>query len=475
MTTLAVIPSRGGSQGLRRKNLLPDEHGTPLFLTAAQAAQRAGCEVIVATDDPEVRSICHINQFTIMWRGPDLADVPVDRVVEYVVETAKWPGPVLLVQPTVQPMNHRLLSWFLRHATADTTPATLAVDDRHLIWHQGQAFTDRVERQQEADWPHREMGVRWWPRLPTGVSAPSPVRAITAPFDLVDIDTSDDYRQLERRLAIGFIIRANAETGHGHLRRALTLAEGMQHHDITIVPTPDSSDEARDLLEERGWLGDVLDGDVHVWDTLTRPTDTAALPTPSVAFETHIRGGAVATVNALYGDGDYTGARYAVLRQEFLTGMYRVAEDASKVVAVFGGTDPSRLTDLTVKALRGYDVDVIRPEDERSVAAAMHDADLLITSGGRTVFEAAAVGIPTVVMCQNMRELSHTHLGVGNINLGDGRLVDDERLRHTVDRVLGDYRMRLDLSDTARRSIDRHGADRVRRIIEHVGLYGEKP
>jgi CMP-N-acetylneuraminic acid synthetase len=35
LITLAVIPARGGSQELKRKNLLPNDDGTPLFLATS--------------------------------------------------------------------------------------------------------------------------------------------------------------------------------------------------------------------------------------------------------------------------------------------------------------------------------------------------------------------------------------------------------------------------------------------------------
>jgi spore coat polysaccharide biosynthesis predicted glycosyltransferase SpsG len=190
---------------------------------------------------------------------------------------------------------------------------------------------------------------------------------------------------------------------------------------------------------------------------------------------------AAAVVNAMYPpdhsrpNTHYTGSKYAVLRSEFTVGDYQVNPDAQRVLILFGGTDPAGLTELAKFATQQWDVDVIAPGDDRSVAAAMHDADLLITSGGRTVFEAAAVGIPTIVMCQNMRETTHTHLGRGNLNLGLGRMVDPDRLTYVVQQTLEDYELRRDMSQEAKASIDGRGADRVRAIIEHVGYFGEKP
>ena len=74
-----------------------------------------------------------------------------------------------------------------------------------------------------------------------------------------------------------------------------------------------------------------------------------------------------------------------------------------------------------------------------------------------------------------MYKRQHTHLGVGNLNMGLGRLVDPFHLRRTVKSVLDDYDLRVDLSTTAKASVDGRGADRIRRIIEHVGMYGVKP
>ena len=156
MNTLAVIPARGGSQTLKRKNLLPDANGVPLVLVSARAARDAGCTVVVSTDDPEIRSLAELDGHQVHVRGAGFATVPVDDVVE--CAAADWQGPILLVQPTVQPVTADLLSWFL--GNVQEVPTALGVEDRHLTWHDGRLLTGRLERQREASWPVREMGVR---------------------------------------------------------------------------------------------------------------------------------------------------------------------------------------------------------------------------------------------------------------------------------------------------------------------------
>src|SRR5438128_2514535 len=58
MTTLGVIPARGGSQGIPRKNLAP-VLGKPLLAYTAEAALAARrlSRVILSTDDEEIADI----------------------------------------------------------------------------------------------------------------------------------------------------------------------------------------------------------------------------------------------------------------------------------------------------------------------------------------------------------------------------------------------------------------------------------
>jgi spore coat polysaccharide biosynthesis predicted glycosyltransferase SpsG len=456
-----------------RKNLLPNDDGTPLFLVSARAARDAGCTVVVSTDDQEIFDLAILDGHVAMWRPAELVDCPVDRVVEDVASRTFQCGPVLLVQPTVQPMTATVLQNFL--GLMHQSRSALGTHDRHLIWHDGQVLTDRLQRQEEAAWPVRELGVRWWP----GNSIPleAPTRTIISTQHLTDIDTAQDYQATARPLSIQFQVDAYKEIGWGHLHRVLTLAEGLQHHQVAIQ-LMDSDQEAADFLESRGWPTET-----RPWNTLPDVTvidrldsrEPLAWGTATVTLETTLHDG-TATINALYGHGDYTGAKYAVLRPEFTIKKHRAYEGSKRIMVMFGGTDPAGLTRKACESLLpSKDLTVVVPGQSVNVAAMMHDHDLLITSGGRTVFEAAAVGIPTIVLCQNMRELTHTHLGVGNINLGLGRLVTPDHLRYTVEQVLGDAKLLEQMSVEAQASIDHQGAARVRAIIEHVARFGEKP
>jgi len=67
----------------------------------------------------------------------------------------------------------------------------------------------------------------------------------------------------------------------------------------------------------------------------------------------------------------------------------------------------------------------------------MADADVAVTSAGRTVFELAHCGVPMIVMCQNERELTHALAkdSKGVINLGMGTDVDQETFARAMEQV----------------------------------------
>jgi spore coat polysaccharide biosynthesis predicted glycosyltransferase SpsG len=196
-------------------------------------------------------------------------------------------------------------------------------------------------------------------------------------------------------------------------------------------------------------------------------------------------------VNALYpienGNGRSVGpvaygAEYTTLRGEFFhLPPKQVLRTPRRILITFGGTDPGRLGARCARLLAGRVPTEVRvvigqgasdagfpPGVEvkrhvRSMAAEMLEADLVLTSAGRTVYEAAAVGTPVAVLAQAARDAAHAHLTYdkGVIFLGIGPLVDDEHVVGVVERLLADYELRTELSERLSRSVDPWGAARI--------------
>lgn len=177
-------------------------------------------------------------------------------------------------------------------------------------------------------------------------------------------------------------------------------------------------------------------------------------------------------INALY-EGDksadnrhvYSGEKYICLRDEFITAQPKAfSADVREVLALFGGTDPSNLTEVVYRLAReahkafphihftfiaglGYDCEAAASSPVRKrtfhgglrgrkiVSAYMKKADLAFTSQGRTVYEFASLGVPAIVLAQNRREQLHTFAQMENgfFNLGLGSEVSFDTLRRSFD------------------------------------------
>jgi CMP-N,N'-diacetyllegionaminic acid synthase len=96
---LGLIPARGGSKGIPRKNLALVA-GRPLLAWTVAAAQDASTltQLVVSTDDDEIAAAAGVD---VLRRPPELAadDTPMLDVVRHAVEELA-PEVVVVLQPT---------------------------------------------------------------------------------------------------------------------------------------------------------------------------------------------------------------------------------------------------------------------------------------------------------------------------------------------------------------------------------------
>ncbi|MBT5855613.1 acylneuraminate cytidylyltransferase family protein [bacterium] len=73
-SAIAIIPARGGSKRLPRKNIL-NFCGKPMILYSVESAIASGCfqEVIVSTEDPEIAAVVKSSGCTIHQRPVEIA------------------------------------------------------------------------------------------------------------------------------------------------------------------------------------------------------------------------------------------------------------------------------------------------------------------------------------------------------------------------------------------------------------------
>ena len=195
-------------------------------------------------------------------------------------------------------------------------------------------------------------------------------------------------------------------------------------------------------------------------------------------------------------EGFYGGPAYAILRSHFHGREKEIRAQPRLVLLSFGGSDPQA---LTLKAARALDalppsVDVVavagpafacRKEFEElagtlarsiplineaggHIADLMLEADVVVGSGGMSVYEIAALGTPGIVLAQNAREEKRMRQFAegGTVEyLGLGTEVAEARLLAAVEALLHDVERRREMSRRGRALVDGLGASRAAELV----------
>ncbi|SDE99370.1 cytidylyltransferase domain-containing protein [Halorientalis regularis] len=339
----------------------------------------------------------------------------------------------------------------------------------------------------------------------------------------IDIDTYTDWITAESyldRKQLVYRVTGNEENGTGHIFRGITIADELFKHDILFAVSP-NDDIAIEKLEENNYDYRVFDdndsflayvGDASPFVVLNDILDTAGDYVRSlqetgarvVNFEDLGEGAnhADAVINALYEysnppENHYYGFQYFCLRGEFRFSKQKSAiESVDRIMISFGGADQNNLTARTLEAISSIDdslhLDVVLglgygdrgslesivskiPDrhtveinrEVQSMAQHMGAADLLITSNGRTLYEAASLNLPVISLAQNAREQKHpyAHVSQGILSLGLAEYVLEEKILDAVIEYINEPTKR----ETMRQALSDHdidnGIDRIKQII----------
>lgn len=136
----AIIPARGGSKGIPRKNLLEFAGDTLLQRTIKFAAHSPRIDrTIVSTDDAEMHAIAQSHGVAAPTLRPDMLardDTTTDAVVEHLIEQARIPAGYLLLLQVTSPLRtlddlERLCTGFESEAQADAAVSLCRYEGSH--------------------------------------------------------------------------------------------------------------------------------------------------------------------------------------------------------------------------------------------------------------------------------------------------------------------------------------------------------
>ena len=497
------------------------------YTVEAVAAAGVADRLVISSDDDQVLRWAELHGFEIHERPEDLAgdEATISAVAAHLAGALEWSGDVAVFQPT-SPLRSAasIVRAVAAFRASDADSLSSCVREKHLFWFDETGdlaearplFAERVNRQYGHHQVLRETGsiqlIRAAALLAGGQMVTERHMLFeTEPDESLDIDTTDDLVEARRRIEQGtvvFRVRANQKIGSGHVHHCLQLADELADQRLRFL-LKDCDPFVADLLASHGYearaetdlLADLealapagSGGRVVINDVLDTAERDVLLQRQAgwkvVNIEDLGPGARLAdwVVNALYPLNHdtlphvVTGPRYATLRSEFRNLPEKVVRARpERVLITFGGTDPGGLaarcahllsdaTDCELRVVMGpgaapatFPPGVQVLTHVRSMAAEMLAADLVLTSAGRTVYEAAATGTPVAVLAQGARDATHSHLDYtsGVVFLGIGPLTDDRHIVETVRRLLGDSELRIELSERLRCSIDGLGAARI--------------
>ncbi|PFA66939.1 acylneuraminate cytidylyltransferase [Bacillus sp. AFS015802] len=539
MKILAVIPARGGSKGIPRKNVRL-MNGKPLISYSLDNAK--ACElitdIVVTSDDEEIIGIAKLNNVDYITRTSELAGDKItldpvvydavnkmERVKEYkydIVVTLQATSPLLKGETLDRAIKNFLASGKDTYISAVNRP--------HLSWSSNENgyfpnYSQRLNRQQLPP-NYVETGAFFITKR-NFVKPDSRMGEKISIFEVpeeqsVDIDSTSDWIISEaslKRRKIVFRADGYKELGMGHIYHCLTLAYNLTGHEVMFVTKEQYSEGINKIKDSfmpytliknddeffnflKVWKADIVVNDCL--DTNEEYMKELKTLVKKVITIEDLGQGAIyadAVINALYNteiksQKQFHGEKYVCLRDEFLINKPKeFSKEVKTVLVMFGGTDPSNLTekiyDLAIKLNRDYpniifnfitgsgyenkDNNIVTYKEKniyilqnvKRVSDYMREADLAFTSQGRTVFELASLGVPSIVLAQNKREQLHTFAQMQNgfMNLGLGLDVTKETIEHTFKWLAETPQIRLEMRELMLKHDFKKGINRVIDII----------
>lgn len=470
MKILAVIPARAGSKGIPNKNIRIIG-GHPLIYYSIKNALSSEMitDVIVSTDSTEVKIIANQMGAKVKWRDAVLCGdaVTLDAVIADAVPEGEWDY-VVTMQPTSPTLRVSTLDSAIKYTIDNDLDTVIsAINAPHLSWGEKDGmkvpnYTERLNRQYLPPC-YMETGAF----VVSRASVVTPKTRIGTKVDVYevpedesqDVDTFEDLRSVAATLdrqKVAIYVNGNNKRGIGHIYRALEMADEFYvkpdiYYDTNQTDPKVFGKTTHNLIPVNG-IAELFDRckqneyTVFINDILTTSIDymiglRSVLPKAKIVnFEDDGEGIIKADLvfNALFHETEYpqvhAGEKYYISGKTFM--FYEPIEIKDKVKRVFisfGGADPQNYSDrllnmickpeykdyefVVVLGRAKYNVDALMEfnkyenievlYDVSNMPELMTSCDVGITSRGRTGYELAILGIPSISMAQNQREEKH--------------------------------------------------------------------
>ena len=500
MKILAVIPARAGSKGIPNKNIrIVSGHPLIFYAIQNAINSEYITDIVVSTDSPEVGIIAKQMGVPVRQRDASLCgdETTLDAVIyDAIPQDESWDY-IITLQPTSPTLKKETLDRAVRYALDHELDTVVsAINAPRLSWgiKDGKKVPNYEKRLNRQYLPprYKETGAF----LISKASVVTPSSRIGERIDVFelpedeaqDIDTFGDLRNVSfvlDRPKVAIYVNGNNRRGIGHIYRALEIADEFYvkpdiYYDINQTDPAVFGNTTHHLRGVDGiaelfgickrerytlFINDILTTSIDYMIGLRSVLPDAKI----VNFEDDGEGIAKADLvfNALYSEAALpqvrAGEKYYISGRTF---MYykpiRIRERVERVFISFGGADPQNYSDRILEMICGpeyraysfvvvlgrakYNVDRLLGYNRYGHIEVLHDVpnmpelmsgcDIGITSRGRTGYELALLGIPSIALAQNKREEKHGFVCNENGFTYIGLNPDDAIIKSSLDMYL---------------------------------------
>ena len=394
---LVVIPARGGSKGIPRKNirLLGDKPLISYAIDIAKASEYVD-DVVVSTEDTDIALIAERFGASVIRRTPDLAGdrIPLDPVVfDATVQKEKQAFDEYDIVITILPTTPLLKSETLDKAiekfeSFDVDTVISVVDDRHLSWGYNESenrFYPRYSERLNTEYlpkEYKETGSFFATRR--GFITPN--SRLGNKIDLVEISAEEsinissyeDWWVVEHYLnkkRIAIVVKDENEVETSHISRCLTLASKLLSNDLLFL-VDESYERGIDIIKSFDFKVKAYDGEDELFQFLEEFSPQIVIndiSDTSKEYVAHLKGLGYFVINfedlglgteeadmvfdaLCEHDGGFgnifSGHQFYILKDEFYYQPTKIVSPEIKYVLIaFDGSDPNNLTEKVLDAV----------------------------------------------------------------------------------------------------------------------------
>lgn len=533
MNVLAIIPARAGSKGIPNKNIrIIGGHPLIYYSIKNALSSSYITDVVISTDSDNVRIIGKQMGAKVKWRDKSLCGdaVTLDAVIADAIPRDKKWDYIITMQPTSPTLRVETLDAAIKYAIDNELDTVIsAINAPHLSWGERNGkkvpnYTERLNRQYLPPC-YMETGAF----VISKANVVTPDTRIGEKVDIFeipedesqDVDNFEDLRSVAATLErekVAIYVNGNNKRGVGHIYRALEIADEFYskpdiYYDVNQTDPKVFGFTTHNLIPVDG-IHDLFNRcskeqyTIFINDILTTSIDymiglRSVIPNAKIInFEDDGEGILKADLvfNALYNQNDLpqvkAGEKYYIAGKTFM--FYQpivIKENVEKIFISFGGADPQNYSDRILNIIsdneyKGFQFIVVLGRAKQNVEKLleynkfenikvmydisnmpelMSSCDIGITSRGRTGYELAMLGIPSISMAQNKREEKHGFVSNENGFSYIGLNPDDEVIKGTLDLYLKmSQKGRQHYQDMLLKHDLRNGRTRVMNLIKSL-------